>query len=230
LLLESAVCVSGRAACVSKMIFFSASVSLLISSAHIASAFIAPSSSSKVIMFATTDHRYHCSKGVKEYVPSPSAISLSSDVSFQSDTSSTAAISTAALKQKELERFPRTKLAHLPTPLEYCPRLSKALNGVNIYIKRDDCTGLATGGNKARKLEWLMADAAEQVRRTLSLILSSFHVHITCDLMIHNICCTFSLQNSLCTIFAGCRLCHDPRCNSIQSLPSNSRSGCQTWS
>ena len=119
-------------------------------------------------MFATTDHRYHYSKGgVKEYVPSPSAISLSSDVSFQSDTSSTAAVSTAALKQKELERFPRTKLAHLPTPLEYCPRLSKALNGVNIYIKRDDCTGLATGGNKARKLEWLMADAVEQVRRTL---------------------------------------------------------------
>ena len=147
------------------MIFFSASVSLFIfSSAHIASAFIAPPPSSKV-MFATTDHRYHYSKGVKEYVPSPSAISLSSDVSFQSDTSSTAAVSTAALKQKELERFPRTKLAHLPTTLEYCPRLSKALNGVNIYIKRDDCTGLATGGNKARKLEWLMADAVEQVRK-----------------------------------------------------------------
>ena len=85
---------------------------------------------------------------------------------------------TAALTQKELERFPRTKLAHLPTPLEYCPRLSKALNGVNIYIKRDDCTGLATGGSKARTLEWLMADAVQQVvTRTLSLILSSFHVH-----------------------------------------------------
>ena len=78
---------------------------------------------------------------------------------FGADTS--AAIS-AAQKQKELEQFPRTKLAHLPTPLEYCPRLSKALNGVNIYIKRDDCTGLATGGNKARKLEWLMAEALEQ--------------------------------------------------------------------
>lgn len=147
------------------LLFFSASVSLLISSAHIASAFIAPPPSSSKVMFATTDHRYQYSKGVKEYVPSPSAMSLSSDVSFQSDTSSTAAVSTAALKQKELERFPRTKLAHLPTPLEYCPRLSKALNGVNIYIKRDDCTGLATGGNKARKLEWLMADAVEQVRK-----------------------------------------------------------------
>lgn len=72
------------------------------------------------------------------------------------------AMSTAALKQKELECFPTTKLAHLPTPLEYLPRLSKALNGVNIYVKRDDCTGLATGGNKARKLEWLMADAVKQ--------------------------------------------------------------------
>jgi len=96
---------------------------------------------------------------MKSMDSAPLAVSLSSDVSIESDTS--AAIS-AAQKQKELEQFPRTKLAHLPTPLEYCPRLSEALNGVNIYIKRDDCTGLATGGNKARKLEWLMAEAVEQ--------------------------------------------------------------------
>lgn len=89
----------------------------------------------------------------------PPAVPLSSDLSIESHTST--AIS-AAQKQKELKRFPRTKIAHLPTPLEYCPRLSKALNGVNIYIKRDDCTGLATGGNKARKLEWLMPEAVEQ--------------------------------------------------------------------
>ena len=99
-------------------------------------------------MFASTT--------MKSMESAPSAASLSS---IESDTS--AAIP-AAQKQKELEQFPRTKLAHLPTPLEYCPRLSKALNGVNIYIKRDDCTGLATGGNKARKLEWLMAEALEQ--------------------------------------------------------------------
>ncbi len=54
--------------------------------------------------------------------------------------------------QKDLEKFPRVSLGHLPTPLEYCPRLSKALGGVDIYVKRDDCTGLATGGNKTRKL------------------------------------------------------------------------------
>ena len=58
-----------------------------------------------------------------------------------------------------LSRFPRVSLAHLPTPLELMPRLSKHLGGPNIYVKRDDCTGLATGGNKTRKLEFLMADA-----------------------------------------------------------------------
>lgn len=65
--------------------------------------------------------------------------------------------------QKELnDKFPRIRLAQLPTPLEFCPRLSEALGGVEIYVKRDDCTGLATGGNKARKLEWLMAEAMQQ--------------------------------------------------------------------
>ena len=58
-----------------------------------------------------------------------------------------------------LSRFPRVQLAHLPTPLELMPRLSKHLGGPNIYVKRDDCTGLGTGGNKTRKLEFLMADA-----------------------------------------------------------------------
>ena len=58
-----------------------------------------------------------------------------------------------------LSRFPRASLAHLPTPLEPLPRLSKALGGPNIYIKRDDCTGLATGGNKTRKLEFAMGAA-----------------------------------------------------------------------
>ena len=58
-----------------------------------------------------------------------------------------------------LSRFPRVSLAHLPTPLEHLPRLSKYLNGPEIYVKRDDCTGLGTGGNKTRKLEFLIADA-----------------------------------------------------------------------
>ncbi|MDQ7793498.1 MAG: D-cysteine desulfhydrase family protein [bacterium] len=58
--------------------------------------------------------------------------------------------------------LPRVNLAHLPTPLEEAPRLSKALGGPRILVKRDDQTGLATGGNKARKLEYLMADALAQ--------------------------------------------------------------------
>ena len=65
-----------------------------------------------------------------------------------------------------LARFPRVRLAHLPTPLEPAPRLSEAL-GVEIWIKRDDCTGLAGGGNKTRKLEFLLGDALEQNADTL---------------------------------------------------------------
>lgn len=53
-------------------------------------------------------------------------------------------------------------IAYLPTPLEKMGRLSKALGGPEIYVKRDDQTGLATGGNKTRKLEFLLADALAQ--------------------------------------------------------------------
>ena len=60
-----------------------------------------------------------------------------------------------------LARFPRVFLAHLSTPLEPMERLSKEL-GVEIWIKRDDCTGMSTGGNKTRKLEFLMAEALDQ--------------------------------------------------------------------
>jgi L-cysteate sulfo-lyase len=61
-----------------------------------------------------------------------------------------------------LARFPRLRLAHLPTPLEHLPRLSQALGGPEIWIKRDDCTGMSSGGNKTRKLEYLLADAQAQ--------------------------------------------------------------------
>lgn len=61
-----------------------------------------------------------------------------------------------------LAKFPRVRLAHLPTPLEPLPRLSEMLGGPEIWIKRDDCTGLSTGGNKTRKLEYLMAEAQAQ--------------------------------------------------------------------
>lgn len=61
-----------------------------------------------------------------------------------------------------LARFPRRFIAHLPTPLERLDRLSAELGGPEIWIKRDDCTGLSTGGNKTRKLEFLMAEAELQ--------------------------------------------------------------------
>lgn len=53
----------------------------------------------------------------------------------------------------------RTKIAHLPTPIEALPHLSQAMGGPKIFVKRDDQTGLAFGGNKTRKLEYLLADA-----------------------------------------------------------------------
>ena len=61
-----------------------------------------------------------------------------------------------------ISRFPRLHFAHLPTPLEPLEKISKLLGGPQIFIKRDDCTGLATGGNKTRKLEFLMAEAINQ--------------------------------------------------------------------
>ena len=66
-----------------------------------------------------------------------------------------------------LSRFPRLPFAHLPTPLEFLPRLTERLRGPNIYVKRDDCTGLASGGNKTRKLEFLIADAVKQGAETI---------------------------------------------------------------
>jgi 1-aminocyclopropane-1-carboxylate deaminase/D-cysteine desulfhydrase-like pyridoxal-dependent ACC family enzyme len=58
-----------------------------------------------------------------------------------------------------LAGLPRVRLAHLPTPLDDAPRLSAALGGTRLLIKRDDMTGLALGGNKARKLEFLLGAA-----------------------------------------------------------------------
>lgn len=61
--------------------------------------------------------------------------------------------------QERVDRFPRVKLVNLPTPLQKMPRLTKSLNGPQLWIKREDCTGLAFGGNKERKAEFSMGDA-----------------------------------------------------------------------
>ena len=63
--------------------------------------------------------------------------------------------------------IPRLRFAHLPTPVETLPRLSEALGGAGLLIKRDDQTGLAFGGNKTRKLEFLVAEARDQGAKTL---------------------------------------------------------------
>jgi len=59
----------------------------------------------------------------------------------------------------DIARFPRVRLGHFPTPLEPLENLTRVLGGPRLWIKRDDCTGLSTGGNKTRKLEFLMAEA-----------------------------------------------------------------------
>ena len=56
-------------------------------------------------------------------------------------------------------KFPKANLAHLPTPLEFMPNLTKHLNGPKLWIKRDDATGLAMGGNKVRQLEYYVGKA-----------------------------------------------------------------------
>ncbi|WP_231446792.1 D-cysteine desulfhydrase [Brevibacterium zhoupengii] len=59
----------------------------------------------------------------------------------------------------QLSQFPRRRYTEGPTPVEFLPRLSSHLGGPRIYVKRDDLLGLASGGNKTRKLEFLIADA-----------------------------------------------------------------------
>ncbi|MBL95417.1 MAG: cysteine desulfhydrase [Magnetovibrio sp.] len=63
------------------------------------------------------------------------------------------------VKHEKIFGFPTVSLAHTPTPVEYLKNFSNWLNGPDIFIKRDDCTGLALGGNKARQLEFYLGDA-----------------------------------------------------------------------
>jgi D-cysteine desulfhydrase family pyridoxal phosphate-dependent enzyme len=63
---------------------------------------------------------------------------------------------------ERVDRFPRVALVHRPTPLRKLERLSARLGGPEIYVKRDDMTGLAFGGNKSRKLEFIVSDMLEK--------------------------------------------------------------------
>lgn len=80
-----------------------------------------------------------------------------------------------------LARFPRRRYTPAPTPLEPLRRLSEHLGGPEIWIKRDDLTGLAGGGNKTRKLEFLVAEALAQGADTLITVgaVQSNHCRLT---------------------------------------------------
>lgn len=96
-----------------------------------------------------------------------------------------------------LARFPRARFAHLPTPLEPAPRLSAEL-GIDLWIKRDDCTGLAGGGNKTRKLEFLLGEALEMGADTLITqgAIQSNHVRQTAAAAaLHGMACRLVLEN-----------------------------------
>src|SRR5574341_2601387 len=90
-------------------------------------------------------------------------------------------LSVAELEAR-LARLPRVALAHLPTPLEDARRLSALLRGPRILIKRDDLSGLALGGNKPRKLEFLMAEAVAKGADSIviSAAAQSNMVRMTC--------------------------------------------------
>ena len=66
-----------------------------------------------------------------------------------------------------MKTIPRIKIAQLPTPIEFLPRLTAELHGPRIFVKRDDLTGLAFGGNKTRKLDYLLAEAQGNGARTI---------------------------------------------------------------
>ena len=70
---------------------------------------------------------------------------------------------------ERVKKVPRIRLANLPTPLQEMPRLTKLLKGPRLFIKRDDCTGIAFGGNKERKAEFTMADA---LRRKADVVIT----------------------------------------------------------
>lgn len=80
-----------------------------------------------------------------------------------------------------LARFPRRRYTQGPTPIEKLSHLTKALGGPDIYIKRDDLLGLAAGGNKTRKLEFLVADALAKGADTLVTVgaVQSNHCRLT---------------------------------------------------
>ena len=88
----------------------------------------------------------------------------------------------ASVIEQALANHPRVRLAHLPTPLEAMDNLSKKLGGPRLYVKRDDCTGVAMGGNKARQAEFYFGKAVVEGVDTIITTgaFQSNHVRMTC--------------------------------------------------
>jgi 1-aminocyclopropane-1-carboxylate deaminase/D-cysteine desulfhydrase-like pyridoxal-dependent ACC family enzyme len=97
-----------------------------------------------------------------------------SESSAQSEAAANTRADAILAVRRSLDGFPRVSLGIFPTPLEACPRLSEAIGPVEIFIKRDDLTGLAFGGNKVRHLEYIFADAIE---RGATAIISGSNAH-----------------------------------------------------
>lgn len=81
---------------------------------------------------------------------------------------------------RALSQFPVAAIGHLPTPLESMPRLSEFCGGANLYIKRDDCTGLAFGGNKIRQLMYYLGDATRQGADTILITGATQSNYVRC--------------------------------------------------
>lgn len=86
---------------------------------------------------------------------------------FEQRISHTLTHSNSVVLNTPIDNSPRLSLANLPTPIDNAIQFSKALGGPKIFIKRDDLTGLATGGNKTRKLEFLIGDALSKGADTI---------------------------------------------------------------
>jgi len=102
-------------------------------------------------------------------------------------TESPASLSDPAISKlrQALEPFPRVSLAPLPTPLDPLPRLAEAIGDVELYVKRDDLTGLAFGGNKVRYMEFLLAEAAQ---RGATTVISGSNAHANLPRLVASAC------------------------------------------
>jgi L-cysteate sulfo-lyase len=97
------------------------------------------------------------------------------------------------------DALPRVRLGYFPTPLDELPRLSRVLGGPRLLVKRDDQTGLATGGNKTRKLEFSVGEALRRGADTLVTMggVQSNHVRQTAAAAaIHGLRCVVVLRGS----------------------------------